>query len=75
MFHQSQCLAFPDYHKAAISPLTFGLGGKWGITWHSVSTCFSFSRDPWQASLQPGHMLSLIRLLSDYEKCLSLEQH
>lgn len=33
---QGQCLAFPDYHKAAISPITFGLGGKWGIMWRRV---------------------------------------
>lgn len=26
--------ALCDYHKAAISPVTFGLNGKWGITWH-----------------------------------------
>lgn len=38
--------AFPDNHKAAISPVTFGLNSEWAITWcrtgapvfHSVKT-------------------------------------
>lgn len=37
------------------------------------STCFPFSKDPWQAFPKPIHMFSLSRLLGDYEKCLSLE--
>lgn len=37
------------------------------------STCFPFSKGSLQALPKPIHMFSLIRLLGDYEKCLSLE--
>lgn len=34
-----------------------------------MSTCFPFSRDPWQALPKPMHMLLFSRLFSDNEKC------
>lgn len=73
-FTRASVLAFPDYHKAAISPVTFGLGGKWGITWHRMrAPVFHSAKTPGRLCLKPIHMFSLSRLLGDYEKCLSLE--
>ena len=75
MFHRDQCLVFAACRKAAISPVTFGLRVNGVLLAQNVSTCFPFSRDPWQAAPKPVHMFSLSGLLGDYEKCLSLEKH